>query len=122
MRARVREIDDGELYRRGLRTLAASWQEYARGAVGAVVQRLPGAVAAVFPWGPESAVYDNALLERGLDPPRSADMIGAVEAVYASAGAARFAVWVESVMRLCAASWSGAATWPPPQRGSWEWC
>ena len=68
-------------------TLAASWEEYARGAPGASVQRLPGVTAAVFPNGPERAVYNNAVLER-------AEAIDAMEAAYAQAGVERFAAWV----------------------------
>ncbi|HEU5353154.1 MAG TPA: GNAT family N-acetyltransferase [Actinocrinis sp.] len=88
------EVDDGELYRRGCRTLAASWDEYARGAVGAKVQRLPGLVAAVFPQGPEREVYNNALLERGQAAGQRADTLARMEAAYAAAGVARFAAWV----------------------------
>ena len=39
---------DAELYLRGTETLLASWEEYARGASGAVVLHLPGVAAAVF--------------------------------------------------------------------------
>ena len=88
------EIDDGELYRRGCRTLAASWREYARGAVGAVVRCLPGVIAAVFPRGPEREVYNNALLECGLAPQRRTQVLEAMEDAYAVAGVARFAAWV----------------------------
>jgi GNAT superfamily N-acetyltransferase len=38
-----------ELYMRGSDTLLASWETYARGAVGAALHRLPGVAAAVFP-------------------------------------------------------------------------
>ena len=48
-----------ELYRRGCATLLASWEEYARAATGATVRRLPGVAAAVFPDGPERAVYNG---------------------------------------------------------------
>lgn len=89
------EMDNGELYRRGLLTLAASWQEYARGAVDSVVRRPPGVVAAVFPRGPESTVYNNALLQRGMNARRRANALEAVEAAYASAGILHFAVWVD---------------------------
>ena len=76
-------------------TLVASWEEYARGTEGASVQRLPGVTAAVFPDGPERAVYNNAVLER-------AEAIAAMEAAYAEAGVERFAAWVherDSVLR-----------------------
>jgi len=77
----------GDLYARGTATLVASWEEYARGAEGASVRRLPGVTAAVFAEGPERAVYNNAVLER-------ADAIAAMEAAYAEAGVDRFAAWV----------------------------
>ncbi len=67
-------------------TVVASWEEYARGARDASVQRLSGVSAAVFPEGPERAVYNNAVLER-------ADAIGAMEAAYAEAGIESFAAW-----------------------------
>ena len=76
-------------------TLAASWEEYARGVDGASVQRLPGVTAAVFPDGPERAVLNNAVPER-------AEAIDAMEAAYAEAGVERFAAWVhegDSVLR-----------------------
>jgi len=77
----------GDLYARGIATLVASWEEYARGADRASVQRLPGVTAAVFPDGPERAVYNNAVLER-------AEAVGAMEAAYAEAAVDRFAAWV----------------------------
>ena len=86
-------LSDDELYRRGASTLVASWEEYARGAVGAAVRWLPGVAAAVFPSEPERAVYNNALVDRDLDPVRRAHAIGAIEAVYREAGVTRFAVW-----------------------------
>jgi GNAT superfamily N-acetyltransferase len=83
-----------DLYRRGRDTLLASWEEYARGAAGAAVHRLPGVAAAVFPDEPERAVYNNALLERYLGTADRAGALDAMEAVYAEAGVARFAAWV----------------------------
>jgi ribosomal protein S18 acetylase RimI-like enzyme len=59
---------DAGLYLRGSDTLLASWEAYARGAVGAAVKHLPGVATAVFPHEPERAVYNNALLERDLGP------------------------------------------------------
>jgi ribosomal protein S18 acetylase RimI-like enzyme len=69
-------------------TLVASWEEYARGADGATVQRLPGVMAAVFPAGPERGVYNNAVLEQ-------AGGIDAMESAYAEAGVEAFAAWVK---------------------------
>ena len=68
-------------------TLVASWEEYARGTAGASVQRLAGVSAAVFPRGPERAVFNNAVLER-------AEGIEAMERAYAEAGVEQFAAWV----------------------------
>ena len=48
-------LTDADLYLRGAETLLASWEEYARGATGAAVQRSPGVAAAVFPSEPEHA-------------------------------------------------------------------
>jgi GNAT superfamily N-acetyltransferase len=85
---------DDEFYRRGVATLLASWAEYARGADGAALIRMPGVAAAVFPHGPERGIYNNAFLERGLPAPGRAEAIEGMEAAYAAAGVARFAAWV----------------------------
>jgi ribosomal protein S18 acetylase RimI-like enzyme len=85
---------DDELYQRGAATLLASWAEYARGAAGAALHRLPGVAAAVFPNGPEREIYNNALLDRGLPAEKRASAIEAMEAAYAAAGVDRFAAWV----------------------------
>jgi len=85
---------DADLFRRGADTVVASWEEYARGAVGAFVQRFPGVDIAVFPSEPERAVYNNALLARDLAIAKRADAIDAMEAAYTGAGVARFAAWV----------------------------
>jgi len=84
---------DAELYLRGRDTLLASWEAYARGAVGAALHRLPGVAAAVFPHEPERAVYNNALLDRDLGASERAGALDAMEAAYAAAGVARFAAW-----------------------------
>jgi ribosomal protein S18 acetylase RimI-like enzyme len=47
----------------------------------------------VFPYGPERAVYNNALLERDLAVGEHADALDAMEAAYASAGISQFAAW-----------------------------
>jgi GNAT superfamily N-acetyltransferase len=83
-----------ELYLRGSATLLASWEAYASGAAGAAVHRLAGVAAAVFPYEPERAVYNNALLERDLGPGERARAADAMEAAYAAAGVTRFAAWV----------------------------
>jgi ribosomal protein S18 acetylase RimI-like enzyme len=86
--------EQAELYLRGSDTLLASWDEYARGADGAAVHRLPGVATAVFPAEPERAVYNNALLECDMGPGERSDALDAMETVYAAAGIARFAAWV----------------------------
>jgi ribosomal protein S18 acetylase RimI-like enzyme len=83
-----------ELYDRGARTLVASWEAYARGSRGARVVRVPGVAAAVFPSEPARSVYNNALVERDLSSAERAAALDAIEAAYARAGVARFAVWV----------------------------
>jgi GNAT superfamily N-acetyltransferase len=87
-------MTDAELYDRGVRTLLASWEEYARGAAGACLQRSHGVAAAVFPHGPEREVYNNALFERGLPTMLRGAAIGAMEAAYEAAGVSGFAAWV----------------------------
>jgi ribosomal protein S18 acetylase RimI-like enzyme len=83
-----------DLYARGAATLLASWAEYARGSPGASLAQLSGVSAAVFPIGPERAVYNNALLDRGLPPRERIAAIEAVEEAYRSAGVDRYAAWV----------------------------
>jgi ribosomal protein S18 acetylase RimI-like enzyme len=83
-----------DLYRRGAETLIASWEQYARGAAGAALRRFAGVAAAVFPDGPERAVYNNALLARDLTAVERAEALEAMEATYATAGVTRFAAWV----------------------------
>jgi ribosomal protein S18 acetylase RimI-like enzyme len=87
-------LTDADLYLRGAETLLASWEEYARGASGATVQRLAGVATAVFPNEPERGFYNNALLDRDLDAAERADAVEAMEAEYAKAGVTRFAAWV----------------------------
>jgi ribosomal protein S18 acetylase RimI-like enzyme len=86
-------MTDAELYDRMTATLLASWEANARGCEGAAVRQLPGAVAAVFPHGPERDVYDNAILARGLDRDGAGRAIGAIEACYEAAAVGGFAVW-----------------------------
>jgi ribosomal protein S18 acetylase RimI-like enzyme len=96
-------LTDADLYARGSATLLASWEEYARGASGATMRRLPGVATAVFPNEPERAVYNNALLDRGLGAGERGEAIDAMEAAYAAAGVTRFAAWVhesDEAMRI----------------------
>jgi ribosomal protein S18 acetylase RimI-like enzyme len=87
-------MTDDDLYHRGVATLIASWEEYARGAAGASVERLGGVAAGVFPAGPERDVYNNALLERDLEMGSRASAVEAMEATYTAHGIERFAAWV----------------------------
>ena len=87
-------LTDAELYLRGRDTLLASWEAYACVAVGAAVKRFPGVAPAVFPDGPERAVYNNALLQRDLERGERAEALDAMESAYATAGLTRFAAWV----------------------------
>ena len=87
-------MTDNDLYIRGAATLLASWEEYARGSAEATLRRLSGVAAAVFPSDPERAVYNNALLDRGLGPGQRAAALDAMEATYRSAGVDRYAAWV----------------------------
>lgn len=88
------QLTDAELYRRGAETLLASWEHYAQGAAGAELRRLAGVASAVFPSEPERSVYNNALLDGGLEKGERDRAISAMEAAYASAGVTRFAAWV----------------------------
>jgi ribosomal protein S18 acetylase RimI-like enzyme len=81
------------LYDRQVATLVASWRAYARHSDGARVADIAGAVVCLFPSAPESGVYNNALLPRGLDVGRSREVIAAVEEVYREAGIPRYAIW-----------------------------
>lgn len=85
---------EAELYPRGMATVLASWEVFAAGADDAVVVRLPGVVAGVFPTGPERGVFNNAVLAAHLDRPERADAVAAMEAVYAAAAVPGFAAWV----------------------------
>jgi ribosomal protein S18 acetylase RimI-like enzyme len=89
----VAGLTDADLYRRGAETLIASWEAYARGAEGAALRRAPGVAVAVFPGGPERAVYNNALLERDLAAGARTAAVEVMEAAYAAAGVTRFAAW-----------------------------
>src|SRR5919202_7133098 len=86
-----------DLYDVGAATLLASWEEYAGGAVDAALYRLPGVAVAVFPHEPERAVYNNAMLARGLSDEERASALDGMEALYAAAGVERFAAWVHEV-------------------------
>jgi hypothetical protein len=83
-----------ELYRRGLDTAVASWEEFAQCATGASVLRFPTVSVAAFSRDPERRVYNNAVVERGLSAAGRADALDTLEGVYHDARITGFAVWV----------------------------
>ncbi|HEV7493948.1 GNAT family N-acetyltransferase [Baekduia sp.] len=87
-------MTDDDLYARGVATLLASWEAYARGSAGAGLARSDGVAAAVFPSGPERDVYNNAVLDRDLGPAERAAAVDAMEAAYGAAGVERYAAWI----------------------------
>ncbi len=87
-------ISGDELYRRGIDTLLACWEENARGARGAGLLRLAGVAVAVFPGEPERSFYNNAVLEIGLTARLRAAALDALEATYAASDIVDFAAWV----------------------------
>jgi ribosomal protein S18 acetylase RimI-like enzyme len=84
---------DDDLYDRMLATLVASWRRVAEGSDGASIEPVPGATVGLFPAGPERGIYNNAVLERGLDESQAAGAVAAIGRVYADAGVDRYAVW-----------------------------
>jgi ribosomal protein S18 acetylase RimI-like enzyme len=80
-------------YDRQVATLVASWRAYARHSDGARVEEVAEAAVGIFPAAPESGVYNNALLPRGLDAERAREVVAAVEAAYRDAGIASYAIW-----------------------------
>jgi ribosomal protein S18 acetylase RimI-like enzyme len=76
-----------------LATLIASWQRVAQGSEDASVERVHGATAGVFPAGPERGIYNNAVLDRGLNESAATEAVGAIGRLYAEAGVDRYAVW-----------------------------
>ena len=81
------------LYRRQAATLVASWRLDARYSAGAAVVEEAGAAICLFPAEPERSVYNNALLDRGLDATGAARAIDAIEAAYRDAGIDHYAIW-----------------------------
>jgi len=111
---------DAELFRRGADTAVASWEEYARGAVGAFVQRFPGVAVAVFPNEPERAVYNNALLTRDLMAAERAAGIDAMEAAYAGPASRASLPGFTRVTRQCAEISNSVATQSTRRRVRWR--
>jgi hypothetical protein len=87
-------LTDADLYQRGIETLIASWEVYARCASGASVLRYSGVTAAIFPCEPERSVYNNAVLDSNLDARARTVALEAMQSAYALAGVDRFAAWV----------------------------
>ena len=81
------------LYRRQAATLVASWRVDARHSAGAAVVEEAGAAICLFPAEPERGIFNNALLDRGMDAVAVARAVDAVEASYRDAGIDRYAVW-----------------------------
>jgi len=95
-------LTDADLYQRGLATLVASWEAYARCASHALVQRHPGVTTAIFACEPERSIYNNAVLAHDLDADARQDAIATMQAAYSAEGVDRFAAWVheaDSAMR-----------------------
>ncbi len=81
------------LYRRQAATLVASWRLYARHSADAAVVEEAGAAICLFPAEPERGVYNNALLDRGLDAERATGAIDGIEAAYRDSAIDRYAIW-----------------------------
>jgi ribosomal protein S18 acetylase RimI-like enzyme len=93
------EVPDRVLYGRMEANLIASWATYAAGSRGAGVERVPGAVVAIFPALPERAIYNNAMLARDLDLGGSGDAVRTTSAIYAELGIECYAVWTHESER-----------------------
>ena len=87
-------MSDADLYARGITTLLTMWDELARTSRDAVVQRLPGIAAAVFPHDPERIYYNNAVLRDHGTAAERRRAVTSLEEIYADAGITRFAAWV----------------------------
>ena len=82
-----------DLYDRQAATCVASWRAYARHSAGAEVRDVDGAAVGLFPAAPESAVYNNTLLPRGLDRERGAEVVASVMGAYRDAAIPTYAIW-----------------------------
>jgi ribosomal protein S18 acetylase RimI-like enzyme len=87
-------LDTDQLYDRLAATLVASWSRYAERIHGASMEIVPGAAVAVFPSGPERAVYNNALLDRGIDEMGADEAASAIARAYGDVGVESYAIWV----------------------------
>ena len=77
-----------------MRTATACWAAFAAARTGADLHRLEHVAVAVFPDDPERAIYNNAILDRGLSRAERAAALDAMEELYAETGVERFAAWV----------------------------
>jgi len=114
-------LTDADLYRRGAKTLVASWEAYACGSRGAAVIRSAGVAVAVFPDRPERAFLNNALLEHDLSCSGRAGALAAMEAAYASAGISRFAAWVHEATSRCVRISRRGGTRLRTRPARWAW-
>ena len=87
-------MTDSDLYRRGIDTVVAGWERFARSVRGAEVHRLRHADVAVFPDGPESLFYNNAVIGRGRSLDQRELTLAALEHLYAASRVSGYAVWV----------------------------
>lgn len=95
-------VSDAVLYQRGIATLIASWEAYAAAAPSAALRRGSGVTAAIFPQGPERAIYNNALLARRLSAAGRSAALDAMATLYRDADVVLYAAWVhESDAVMC---------------------
>jgi GNAT superfamily N-acetyltransferase len=87
-------MDDDQLYRRGVATMLASWETFARGSAGASLERLPGVSVAVFPNEPARSIYNNAVIDGDLTGAQRTVAIDAMCSTYRAAGIERYAAWI----------------------------
>jgi GNAT superfamily N-acetyltransferase len=87
-------MTDEALYGRGISTAVECWSRFARSVDGAAVHRRRHVDVAVFSQGPEKAIYNNAVLARGMGAAERDEAVGAMEDIYATAGVAGYAAWV----------------------------
>ena len=76
-----------------LANLLGCWRRIAEGTTGASIERVPGAVVAVFPAGSERLFYNNAVLAQDLNGSRAREAAAAIVRAYESAGINRYAIW-----------------------------
>src|SRR3954454_8531553 len=84
---------DDTLYDRMLANLLGCWTRIAEGTTGASIERVPGAVVAMFPAGPERLFYNNAVLARDLNWSRAHEAPDAIVRRYEAAEVDHYAIW-----------------------------